>query len=81
VAPFTPEPLGSTDRSVFAVVSIDGRPREQILIAPVHHRRRSTAERGDLHSAGDRRLVRTSATPRSSAVAPASWFSSARRVL
>jgi len=56
VAPFTPEPLGSTDRSVFAVVSIDGRPREQILIAPVHHRRRSTAERGDLHSAGDRRL-------------------------
>jgi hypothetical protein len=33
VAPFTPEPLGSTDRSVFAVVSIDGRPREQIFIA------------------------------------------------
>jgi hypothetical protein len=32
-APFTPEPLGSTDRSVFAVVSIDGRPREQIFIA------------------------------------------------
>ena len=30
---FTPEPLGSTTRYVFAVVSIDGRPREQFPVA------------------------------------------------
>jgi hypothetical protein len=33
VATFTPEPLGSTSRFVFAVVSIDGRPREMYEVA------------------------------------------------
>ena len=32
-APFTPEPLGPTDRYVVAVVSIDGRPREEFTVA------------------------------------------------
>lgn len=33
-AQFTPEPLGSTQRYVFAVVSIDGHPREQFFVTP-----------------------------------------------
>lgn len=33
VATFTPEPLGQTDRYVFAVVSIDGNPRETYQVA------------------------------------------------
>ena len=33
VAPFTPEPLGDTSRFVFAVISIDGRPREMYQVA------------------------------------------------
>jgi hypothetical protein len=32
-ATFTPEPLGQTDRYVFAVVSIDGNPRESYQVA------------------------------------------------
>jgi hypothetical protein len=32
-APFTPEPLGPATRAVFAVISIDGVPREQFPVA------------------------------------------------